>query len=316
MNYLPLASLLAISAALALNACSGGASSSVPTSMNVSAATNSSAAAPQRATGTLTIGAPQSHTAANVRKVAFVSPSTRYATLWIDGTLSTRQVCSSVAPCSLNWVSTSGPHTFATEVDDSLSVGGSGNVLADASAVENLTAGQNTFSIQLAGVPAQVAFVMETALTPEFCAPIIDNQDCFVADINVTDADSNVIPGGSYDNLGVCILVPSPGFTGCFGPESPWFDVQSTTYTVECADLSAGSFSVTAAESYQAYLNGPSATEGEVTTAELANFNLTYPNQNNYAMIGWPTYSCNNTQVSVSGPAQGSVTVQSHATPR
>ena len=66
------------------------------------------------------------------------------------------------------------------------------------------------------------------------------------------------------------------------------------------------------AESYQAYLNGPSAAEGEVTTAELGSFDLTYPNQYSYSMIGWPAYSCNNGEVYVKGPAQGGVTLQSH----
>jgi hypothetical protein len=243
-----------------------------------------------------------------VRKAAYVSPSTRYATLWIDGAYVTRQSCNSVSPCTLNWVSTSGPHTFTAEIDDSLSVGGAGSVLADASSIENLAAGENAFSMQLAGVPAQVAFVGETAQTSQWC---IFQNNCFTANVTVDDADGNVIPGGSYDNLGVCILESNPGETICDGPTGPYFNVQSTVYDIGCASGGTGSFSVTA-ESYQAYLNSPSAAEGEVTTAELASFSLTYPNQMSYALTGWPSYSCNNGTITVSGPAQGGVTLQSH----
>ncbi len=306
MNLRTLATLLAISSALGLNACSGGASTGAPTSMNVSAPGNLPGATTQRANGTLAIAAPQSSTAENRREVTYVSPSTRYATLWIDGAYETRQPCNAVLPCTLNWVSTSGPHTFTAEVDDSLSVGGAGNVLADASIVFGLAAGENTFSMQLAGVPAQVAFVSEFYDTAE----CLFQQTCFNANETVDDADGNVIPGGSYDNLGVCIVEASPGITGCYGPTSPFFNVQSTFSDIGC-EGGTGSFSVTA-ESYQAYLNGPSAAEGELTTAELASFDLTYPNQNSYAMTGWPAYSCANYQIFVNGPAQGGVTLQSH----
>ena len=306
MNLRTLPLSLAISSALALNACSGGTSSSVPTSTNVSASSNIPAATSQRASGTLAIGIQQASTAANRRNVAYVSPSTRYATLWIDGAYETRQPCNAVLPCTLNWVSTSGPHTFTAEVDDSLSVGGAGNVLADTSHVFGLAAGENTFSMQLAGVPAQVAFVSENYNTAE----CLFQETCFLTADTVNDADGNVIPGGSYDNLGVCILEAGPGVTGCYGAASPFFNVQSTFSDIGCED-GTGSFSVSA-ESYQAYLNGPSAAEGELTTAELESFALTYPNQNSYSMIGWPAYSCANYQIYVNGPAQGGVTLLSH----
>ena len=108
----------------------------------------------------------------------------------------------------------------------------------------------------------------------------------------------------------MCVLEASTGLSNCFGPGGPFFNVQSTSFQIECGNLT-GPLAVTA-ESYQADLNGPSAAEGELTTAELASYNLTYPNQNSYTLIGWPAYSCINGQIYVSGPAQGSTTVQSH----
>ncbi len=125
--------------AAALASCSGGGSAANPSAAVLPKTSQ------QVATGTLTIELSPAVTASTVRRPAYVSAGSEYATLWIDGSNSPDRVaCSDPGnTCQIGWNSTAGGHTFYVEVDDGSAGGQWKTSLADNSAAENLAASNN-----------------------------------------------------------------------------------------------------------------------------------------------------------------------------
>jgi len=305
------APLVALS--LALSACSGGGGTgSAPTSALP-------ASSQQVATGTLKIGMPAtSGTAAGARKPAYVSPATTYATLWIDSsTTGVRQACTpgggngTSGQCTINWTSTAGTHAFNLEVDNSSSPSGPGAVLADNSFEENLTTGLNSLpNVILNAVPAGIDFIGETDLGPNACPGLNPGQNCFSGTFSIVDASGqNIVGPGDYDDFGVCAAPTSTvGFLAgtCSGIEIET-SIYFTAGCVPAAPPGTFTFSVAPVEYQPNNL-------GELSSAQLASYGLTYPNQNALAVDNFPTYTCAaNGTISVAGPANGPITVESHA---
>lgn len=280
--------VLPAGACVALAACSGGGSTGTP---STSIFPNS---VHQIASGTLMIIVPGSQTAGKVRKPAYVSPSTTYVTLWIDAAATGNRVaCSpgSLHTCTLNWTSTSGSHTFAVAIDDSPSVTGGGNVLAEASSVENLVEGENTLStITLNGVPAQITFHSESYFSGNSsqCTSVgITFDDCYYVSALVEDADGNtLVPPGRYDNGGICFNPNGEGEMGNSNCVSGLISGTFVDYQVACQPLN-GTWTFTVVASAKG-----SAPYGEISAAQLASYNLQYPNQASLTMNDFPTYSC------------------------
>ncbi len=171
-------------------------------------------ASPQKsAAGTLTIGMPHVSTAGKRRRPGYVSPSTTYVTLWIDAdTTGFRQACSPVASqCTIDWVSTSGTHSFTLALDDGAAISGPGNVLADYAQSETLAAGVNSLpTITLNGVAAQDTYFSEVldAANSSTCGLYGADVNCFIADYEVDDADGNqIMPPGKFRRQRRCCIV-------------------------------------------------------------------------------------------------------------
>jgi hypothetical protein len=296
MFFRTVAPLIAIVVALA--GCSGGGGGAGPATSALPAPL--AASQPQTATGTLTIGSPQSGTASNLRKPTIVSPSSTFATLWIDDIQNGRIQCVGDglfgAQCAIVWASTSGPHLFTVAVDDSTSFSGGGTVLGVYSQGENLAPGPNTLpSITLSGVVAQVKYLTEVAYAPNDpnCSGGSPGVNCIVTSELAEDADDNAIsPPATLDHL-VSLDTSNDNIAQLFNPHS--FDTGVT-----CAPGANGTFTITAYSSFD---------KVALTAAELAF--LVYPNQNPLVVTGFPSYSCSNGTISAFGPAGGSVTVQS-----
>jgi hypothetical protein len=308
-----------IASTVVLAGCSGGGGSS--TNGSTQALPN----ATQAATGTLTIGAAPAGTASNKRRPAYVSPSTTFATLWIDGsTTGDRQACSPGAgaggtgTCTINWVSTSGAHTFTVAVDDATSINGPGNILADYSLDEVLQTGVNSLpNITLNGVVAQTAFVSETLYPAgnSNCGSA-SSPNCFYGKFDYLDADGNaIVAPGNFDGGGACINpsnTPGANYNCLPFALSPGLNEE---FGAICAPGENDTFTFVGA-SYAA--TNPSEAGryginyGEVSPAQQATYSLVYPNQTSYVMNNWPTYSCVDGTIATVGPANGGVVVQKH----
>lgn len=316
MTFQMLAPLVAI--AVALTACSGGGSP------GASAGTALPKSTQQTSTGTLSVALPQVGVSSNARKAAsstrkpnYVSTSTTYATLWIDGsTTGNRVACNGQAgQCTINWTSTSGSHTFAVALDDSSSVSGGGYVLAENSLNFMLGAGSgNTLSMNLNGVVATVQFASENllALGASDCG---QGENCFDVFLYALDWDGNIItsPGG-IDNGDLDI---SSTLVLSFGSSTGtnFLTTETSNGMLEDSNFNCpGDESVTQSMTLSAQTGYESGqTNGEVTSSQLATYSLNYPNQSNIALENWPTYNCLNGQISAVGPANGSITVTSHS---
>lgn len=304
-----LAPLLAIT--VMLTACSGGGSAHNPAL--------STAQQGATASGTLTISlSNNAGTASRSRKPAYISPSTTQATLFIDGSTSGfRTPCTfSAGGCTINWTSTSGTHTFSAEIDDGSASGG--NVLAQGSESVTLAPGLNSVpNITLNGVPAQVYL-----LTEAIC-PSADSQCTLGSTLpsyvegtyQLLDMDGNIItsPGQLLEG-GICL---SGGTNATVAAVSG-----SNVATPACSGASPGNAQFAIA----CYAGSGSPTTGSVTmsasladappllslsAAQIAAYGLQFPSS--LTMPGWPaTYQCSNGTIAVSGPANGSVTIQSH----
>lgn len=279
-----------------LTACSGGGTAGTPvTSMH------------HAATGTLTLNVPQTSAAADARKPTYISPSTTFVTLWIDGSeTGTRVSCTPVGftpTCTLNWVSTSGSHTFAVALDDSASVNGGGNVLAEGSAVETLVEGTNTLpTLTLNGVPAQIAFRSETLWTSfenSNCegTPGYTSGGCYSGSGSVEDADGNLIESSPHIDGGGLCLAPSDSSVGATSSSSCITGANASfaylVYQVACqaADTGVTHFTLVATPTNA----GP---YGELSATQLATYNLTYPNQASIPLRSFPTYTCDFNDIS------------------
>lgn len=275
-----------------LAACSGGGavgSSSTPILPK---------SAQQSATGALTLRLSHTRTAGRVRKATYVSPSTTFATLWIDADATGfRQACSPAASqCTLNWTSTAGAHTFTVAVDDGTAITGPGNILADYSQSETLVAGVNSIpTITLNGVAAQVSFVSETleAVNTSPCTIYSTSVNCFLADYEFDDADGNqIVPPGNFDGDGACVVASDGNLAlvtaVCYG--SPSGLDQNTV--VICTPGTTGTF--TMGGQSNDVNDGATGPFGEVSPAQLATYSLVYPTQSAYTMTNWPTYNCSN----------------------
>jgi hypothetical protein len=308
--------------AVVLGACSGGGGGISPSSSNPT--TTGSGASPQVATGTLMIGNPSAGRASNVRKPAYVSVSSKYATLWIDGSVTgVRSACTNTSTstpqpiCTINWTSTSGPHTFTVEVDDG-TISGGGTVLAAGSASETLIAGLNTLSnITVNGVVVAMYLVTEALVTGNACATAFQAPgNCFKGTVQFLDGDYQIITlPGNYDQttIGGPILMQTAttgsansialalldGFEGVLAPGSD----STVGFEIYCVDGSTGTFTL--------YANYANATTGELSQAQLNAYSLSYPTATNIPGTDFPTYACNSGVVASVGPANGSVTVQS-----
>lgn len=312
-----------IASAVVLSACGGGGSSTNASTQTLPNATQ------QTATGTLTIGAAPGGTSSSKRRPAYVSPSTKYATLWIDSsTTGDREACSianglATGTCTINWVSTSGVHTFTVAVDDASSINGGGNILGDISVSETLQAGANSLSnITLNAVVAQIGFVSEAEKSSD-CEDYdggVNVTNCYVGQLVFEDADGNdIVPPGDYDQVAACLvqngsLIISQGYI-CYGP-GPQVGIPNPAFWIYCVPGATGTFTM-GGESQDVLLGGDSGVPygtnyGEVSPGQQATYSLAYPNQANYTMNNWPSYSCSNGTVNAVGPANGGVVVQTH----
>jgi len=313
------ASIIAIG--FALSSCSGDGSSGIPTSSAL--ATSSK----QVATGTLTIGTPTAAgTSAGARKAAYVSPATTYATLWIDSSSTgIRQGCTPggglgiSGQCTINWTSTAGTHTFVIEVDNG-ALSGPGTVLADAGVVENLTAGLNSLPyVVLNGVPAGVSLASETDLganNPACFVTLANLQNCIGGGLDIIDASGQTIVNGNYDDLGVCLQASSTignlssALYSAFSCSGPVIQSGEMAFSVFCASSATGTFTILAVP----VVSNASTFTGELSPAQLLEYGLYYPDQSALAVNNFPSYTCgNNRFISVSGAANGPITVQSRA---
>jgi hypothetical protein len=311
-----LVALLAIT--FVINACSGGSRSSGIASMSAG-----TIPAVQIATGTLTIGRSASDQPNAARKTAYVSPSTRYATLWIDDSLTgTRAACSAgtSSQCTINWSSTSGTHTFTVALDDSTSVAGGGSVLADNSETVTLTSGVNTLpNLTLNGVVAELSFESETSYAAgnaacsawEFPGANV-GLNCVLGSLYVADADGNVISNttdnaiGNFDNGGMCVgqtnltgyfYLPTADGEFCYSVigDPTTTNGNDTLFIATCSPGKSGTFTVRS-DAYNVALNlQPQA--GEVSPQQLGTYSLVYPSQN-YATLNFPTYTCTSGTIS------------------
>jgi hypothetical protein len=313
-----------IASTVVLAACSGGGASPNASTQTVPNA------AQQTATGTLTIGAAPSGSTSSKRRPAYVSPSTKFATLWIDSNATgDREACSvanglATGTCTINWVSTSGTHTFTVAVDDATSINGPGNILGDASVSETLQVGANSLAnITLNGVVAQIGFVSEVespagAIACESLGQPTSN--CYQGELAFEDADGNdIVYPGHYDQLAACLvqngsLIISQGYA-CYGP-GPQAGLTYPSFWIDCIAGATGTFTM-GGESQDVLLGDdddiPYGTGyGEVSPAQQATYSLSHPSQSAYVMDNWPSYSCADGTVTAVGPANGGVVVQTH----
>jgi hypothetical protein len=279
-----------------LAACSGGGaagSSSTPLLPK---------SAQQSATGTLTIRFSHARTAGRVRKATYVSPSTTFVTLWIDGnTTGFRQACSPTASqCTLNWTSIAGAHTFTVAVDDGAAITGPGNILADSSQSETLEPGVNSIpTIILNGVAAQVTFISETleAANSPTCDIYSTSVNCFLIDYEFDDADGNqIVPPGNFDGDGACLVATDANLTlvstQCYTNPS---GIDQSGIAI-CTPGTTGQFAL-GGESSDVN-SGATGPFGEVSPSQLATYSLIYPTQSVYTTTNSPTYNCSNGTIS------------------
>jgi len=234
--------------------------------------------------GTIAIDVPRTIPAApERRKVAYISPGTTGAAVFIDGSAtpagSTTTCAASVssgAGCTLTWTAAlTAPaiHTFAVEIDNGTTV------LAENKASYALHAGNNgaLTVLTLNGVASVGATSGETCTTAS-CSGTLTVADA-AAD-PIVNTTSVVAPG--FDNgpltfastNGVGTVTAPAGGTVTQPPASG-----TLAYAVTCAGT--GSFFTTLAPN-------STAGSGDITSAELTNRSLTYP----AAITFGKTYSC------------------------
>ncbi len=284
--------------AMLVSACSGGGGGASSTPL-------SPPATPGVATGTLVIDPPSTTLQARSRRPDYVSSATRYATLWIDNaTPGTRVACTpgSGKTCSINWTSTSGSHKFTAAVDDSSSISGGGNLLAAFTANESLTVGSNTIpAITLDGVPAGYSYVSETLYAAGNANCPNNGVNCAVASFQVTDADGQLITGPN--GLIGCPTSSQYGTITCAGTLLMASNTEAT-YTAYC--IASGTTDQTNGVNFTVTVPTLSSNTF-LSAAELSEYLLVFPTQTGVA--AFPTYSCTNGTISVSGAANGTVTL-------
>jgi hypothetical protein len=317
MQLRPLASLIAL--AVVLNGCAAGggttnSGSTLPAALSVPV---SSA---RVATGTLTFAVPQSSasTSSTARKTAYVSPGATYATLFIDGaTPGTRKPCmpatTTTGTCSIDWQSTAGSHTFTAEVDAGGTQNGGGTVLADGTATESLTPGDNgtLAPITLNGVAASVKSLANTLYPsgdPQ-CTNALLTGNCYLVTIEVLDAVSDLIyQPGTFDNdieiASTDFTISNHGWYGFLPSATGGF----TNLAFGCVAGQTGTFTL-----FGAAVNGsPSVpATGALSAAEISSNSLLYPFQYPFVATGFATFQCTNGTIVAAGIATGSVPVQS-----
>lgn len=307
-----LRSLIPMLAITTLAACSGGSNNATP-----NLATSASTSQGAKAFGTLTINAPKSSAQARAqsdsRTPKYVSTATTFATLWFDGSVTGSRVsCNSAAPCTINWTSTSGPHTIIAELDDATSPTSGGNVLAMGGESVNLNVGANTLAaLTLNGVPAGISLQNVTidSATSSICENgQADGNNCAVVTFAVLDADGNAITTpGSFDDGGLNLLNTADLYLDG-GPYQP--DAVGNDYSIfiQCQDLAPSNSTFGFEFGNSIGSNGLPSNEA-ISAQQLSNYSLTYATT--LTFNNWVSYLCTNGQVSVSGPADGTITVQS-----
>jgi hypothetical protein len=302
--------LLAVIVTLA--ACSGGgAGGSSPAAPSGVVPSNGGSAA-TGASGTLSIAlnAASATTSSTKRSPAYVSPGTTFATLFIDGaTTGQRQACNATTPCTFNWTSTSGQHTFAIETDSSPSIAGGGSILSEGQQTYTLNPGTNALgTLTLDGVPGQEIFENEalvSAVNPNCATGALG--ECYVGTYGIADEQGNIIkPPG---NLTVA-PVPAPSSPSANSVETDFPtvptapDANGTDYVFSVSCLLLGNFAV----SIQADIYGPPfVLSPYIVAAQRTAYNLQAPT---LIPVNWPQYECENGTPSASGPSSGTVTVQ------
>jgi len=146
----------------------------------------------------------------------------------------------------------------------------------------------------LNGVPAQVIFRSEQLWTnyeSPYCegTPGYTFGGCYEGSGSVADADGNLLENSpNLDDGGLC-LVPSNSVVGATSNTSclhGYVELGYIAYAVACQPVSdVATFTLVATPTNP----GP---YGEVSEAQLAAFNLTYPNQASIAVKNFPTYTC------------------------
>lgn len=302
---IPPSTLLA--ATLLLAACGGGGAGTSGSAVPPGATALTASAAG----GTITVsGLPgAAGTSSHARRPAYVSASTQWATLWIDSSSTGYRVpCSGTTTCTIDWTSISGPHTFTVEVDDGVGSTGPGNVLATGSEGVTLQPGTNSLSITLEGVPAQVVYESETiGYNSNVCAEILFTYpNCATVTYAVTDFDgNNIVSPGAFDRGGLAVTAsPNPSWIDFVNglPTSPTASGNDYTLTFECFDNTA------VGDVGLVFTTATTGSSQEPSIGQLVEYELNVPNVLNAST--WPTYTCDDQQISAAGPASGSLTAQ------
>jgi hypothetical protein len=271
--------------AIMLPACGGG-------STGASAGSNGALPGnPVMATGTLTISPSQSSNAkSGSRKPAYISGSTKYATLYIGSTsylgsgLSPRIACTTT--CEFTWIAPSGSQTFYVDLDDGT------NVLAEGQHTYTLIPGNNALgtTLTLNGVAAKVAFSSET----------LGGGTQFSGNFSIEDFGGNAITNAgsstAFDNGSPTFVssAPSTGSVTISSSLTPSTSGTDYSFTVACLTSATGTFQIAPS---------PGSTTGSGDISPSAN-SLTYP-----ATIGGTVYvyTCTNGKITDSS---GTVTLQ------
>jgi len=255
------------------------------------------------ARGTLMLAIPARQAAAHRRSAAYVSPSTTYVTLFIDGaTTGFRQSCTPGTTCTVSWNASTGAHVFAVEIDDSTTFSGGGTVLAEGSENVTLVAGTNpNTTITINGVPATIVgqSSQNVAAGTGVCATYGSVANCIEESYAVADADQNlIVPPGNFDDGPSIIVASNAGVALAENSQvvAPLAGGSGYVASFACKAGKTGTFGPSVS-----FVGGAAAVP-EVAAAQLATYALTYPNQAALPFQTWSSYVCANGTLASRGP--------------
>jgi streptogramin lyase len=267
---------------MVLNACLNACSSGSPAVLSPGASPVAQAAV--TAYGTLAIRIPPKTPAANgIRKIAYISPGTTRAALFIDGAATpagSAATCtasvSSGAGCTLTWstsVSVPAAHSFAVEIDNGTTV------LAENKASYALHFGNNALAVlTLKGVAAAGTLSGESCATSS-CSGTLTLADG--AANTIVNTTSPLATGFDNGPLTFASTNAVAGAVTAGGTLTQPSAAGTAAYTVTCT-ASTGIFLTS--------LTPSSGTgSGDITSAELTGRILAYPATITYAPN---TYNC------------------------
>jgi hypothetical protein len=270
--------------AFALAACSGGSGGG-----SVVGSNSITPQSPALASGTLSVSLPVSNSASTARKPAFISSSTTNATLYINGTLSSRIGCT--ATCTFSWTSISGSQTFAAEIDDGH------NVLGEGSHAYTLNVGNNSALTAL--TVNGVVSTMGGWSNPETAISTTGESGTFT----ISDFDSNAITNAgsslAFDNGSPTFTTNYPliGSVTISSSLTPTVSGTAYAYSVACLTGQTGTFNIVGT-------TGSPSLDVSVTNL-TANGSLAYPGSTITGTVY--TYTCTSGVIS---DAYGTITLQ------